>query len=225
MQKEQFQFSQYLPTVDALDAEFGSQHEQCAAARKRQRSAPMNSTFSQTQSEFATHLEAAGPATNAAIRQSSLDAIIKRPSLATRASRGLARFLVVFCIGVATTLAWQSYGDTARAVIANSSPQLGWFAPHTAPVVPSTPDVAPPATAASPELQQLVIGLAFVRQSIDQLAAQSAANQRQMADDTAKLQSNEQEILHKLSATPPRSAPPARKPEPMPPPSPSAQAQ
>ena len=183
----------------------------------------MNSTFSQTQSEFATHLEATGPAANA-MRQSTLDAIIKPPSLATRASRGLARFLVVFCIGVATTLAWQSYGDTARAAIANSSLQLGWLAPHTAPVVPTTPDVAAPATAASPELQQLVIGLAFVRQSIDQLAAQFAANQRQMADDTAKLQSNEQEILHKLSATPPRSAPPARKPEPMPPPSPSAQA-
>ena len=125
MQKEQLQSSQYLPTLNALDAEFGSQHEQCAAARKRQRSAPMNSTFSQTQSEFATHLEAAGPSANA-MRQSSLDAIIKRPSLATRASRGLARFLVVFCIGVATTLAWQSYGDTARAVIANSSLQLGW---------------------------------------------------------------------------------------------------
>jgi len=215
------ELSPHLPTLDALDAEFGSQHEQCAAARKRQRSAPMNSTFSQTQSEFATHLD--GPATNA-MRQSSLEAIIKRPSFATRTSRGLARFLVVFCIGVATTLAWQLYGDTARAVIANSSPQLGWFVPHTAPVVPSTPDVAPPATAASPELQQLVIGLAIVRQSIDQLAAQSAANQRQMADDTAKLQSNEQEILHKLSATPLRSAPPARKPEPMPPPSPSAQA-
>ena len=214
MQKEQFQFSQYLPTVDALDAEFGSQHEQCAAAHKRQRSALMNSTFSQTQSEFATHLEAAGPAANA-MRPSSLNAIIKRPSLVTRALRGLARFLVVFCLGVATTLAWQLYGDTARAVIANSSPQLGWLAPHTAPVVPATPEVAPPVTAASPELQQLVVGLAFVRQSIDQLAAQFAANQRQMADDTAKLQSNEQEILHKLSGTPPRSAPPARKPEPM----------
>ena len=224
MQIGKIELSPHLPTLDALDAEFGSQHEQCAAARKRQRSAPMNSTFSQTQSEFATHLEAAGPAANA-MRPSSLNAIIKRPSLVTRALRGLARFLVVFCLGVATTLAWQLYGDTARAVIANSSPQLGWFAPHTAPVVPSTPDVAPPATAASPELQQLVIGLAFVRQSIDQLAAQSAANQRQMADDTAKLQSNEQEILLKLSATPPRSAPPARKPEPMPPPSPSAQAQ
>jgi hypothetical protein len=214
VQKEQFQLSQYLPTVDALDAEFGSQHEQCAAARKRHTGAPMNSTFSQTQSEFATHLKAAGPAANA-MRQSSLDAIIKRPSLVTRASCGLARFLVVFCLGVSTTLAWQLYGVTARAAIANSSPQLVWLAPYTAPVVPTTPEVAPPATAASPELQELVIGLAFVRQSIDQLAAQFAANQRQMADDTAKLQSNEQEILQKLSAIPPRSAPPARKPEPM----------
>jgi hypothetical protein len=50
-----------------------------------------------------------------------------------RASRTLARFLITFCIGVAATVAWQSYGDAAREMIANSSPQLGWLAPQTAP--------------------------------------------------------------------------------------------
>ena len=62
-----------------------------------------------------------------AMTRPSLDAIIKRPSLSRRALRGLARFLVVFCGGVTATLAWQLYGDAARAMIANSSPQLGWL--------------------------------------------------------------------------------------------------
>jgi hypothetical protein len=47
--------------------------------------------------------------------RSSPDAVIKRPSLGRRASRSLARMLIVFCIGVSTTLAWQSYGEAARA--------------------------------------------------------------------------------------------------------------
>jgi len=51
------------------------------------------------------------------------------PSLGGRAWRGLARFLILFSIGIGATLAWQSYGDAARAMLANSSPQLGWLAP------------------------------------------------------------------------------------------------
>ena len=162
----------------------------------------MNSTFSQTQSE-----------------RSSIDAFIKRPSLVKRASRRLARFLLVFCIGAIATLAWQVYGDAARAMIANSSPQLGWLAPQ-APAVSAAPDVVPPA-APSPDLQQITLGLESIRQSIEQLAA----NHRQIAGDVAKLQADEQEILSKLSAAPPRpAAAPATKPTPVtPPPSPSAQ--
>src|SRR6266566_3898978 len=45
----------------------------------------------------------------------------KRPSPGKRASRALARFLITFCIGVAAILAWQSYGDAAREMIASSS--------------------------------------------------------------------------------------------------------
>ncbi len=36
-----------------------------------------------------------------------------QPSLRKRASRALSRFLIAFCIGVAATLAWESYGDAA----------------------------------------------------------------------------------------------------------------
>ena len=149
--------------------------------------------------------------------RSSLDPIIIRPSLGRRAVRGLARFLIVFCIGVAATLAWQSYGDAARAMIASASPQLGWLAPQaapvaqTAPVAQIVPDVVAPTAAASPDLQGLVLGLASVRQSIDQLAAQFAADQS-LAGDIAKLQTDEQAILHKVSAIPPRPAAPSPKP-------------
>jgi len=205
----QVESSPHLPTLDALDAEFRWDDKQYAP----------------------THQGAARPTVDATMRP-SLDAIIKRPSLGMRASRGLARFLVVFCSGVAATLAWQLYGDAARAMIANSSPQLGWLAPQTAPVAQTAPvkqtapEVVAPAAAASPDLQRLVFNLASAHQSIDQLAAQLATDQRQMAGDIAKLQADEQEILHKLSATPPRPATaPTPKPAPLtPPPLPSGPA-
>jgi hypothetical protein len=39
-----------------------------------------------------------------------------------------ARLLIAFCTGVAATLLWQSYGDAAREVIANSYTRLGRLA-------------------------------------------------------------------------------------------------
>jgi hypothetical protein len=102
----------------------------------------------------------------------------RRPSLVNRASRGLARFLIIFCIGVAATLAWQSYGDDARKMIADSSPRFGWLAPQAA--RNGTP---------SPEF-------ATMRRSVDQLAA----NQQQMAGDIAKLLTDQKELLQKISA-------------------------
>jgi len=56
----------------------------------------------------------------------------KRLSLAKRTAIGLARFLLVNGIGVAATLAWQSYGDEIREFVAKSYPQLAWVAPETA---------------------------------------------------------------------------------------------
>jgi|SRR5215469_9409208 len=43
-----------------------------------------------------------------------------------RGSRGFARFLLAICIGVAATLAWQSYGEEAKQIIATKAPELGW---------------------------------------------------------------------------------------------------
>ena len=225
MQTKQFESPSFLPNLDALDAEFESKDEQCPTGRRRRGSASMDPVFRPTQSEFSNHPRAARPSLDAT-KGSSVAATPKRPSFGKRGLRGFVRLLIIFCAGVGTTLAWQSYGDAARAMIANSSPQLAWLAPQTAPVAPTAPDAVAPAVATSSDMQQLAFGLAAVRQSVDQLTAQFAAGQQQTGGDIAKVQADGQEILRKLSTPPPRpAAAPAHKPAPVtPPPSPSAQA-
>jgi len=224
VQTKQFESPSFLPNLDALDAEFESKDEQDLTGRRRQGSASMDPTFRPTQSEFPPHVRAARPRLDAK-KRSSLDPITKRPSLVRRARNGSARFFIIFGLGVGTTLAWQSYGDAALGMIAKSSPQLAWLARKTVPAVPTAPN-AVTAAVASPDLQQLALGLAAVRQSVDLLSGQVTAGQQQTGSDIAKLQADGQDILHKLAAAPPRpTAAPTHKPAPVtPPPSPSPQA-
>ena len=95
-----------------------------------------------------------------------------RPLLGKRALLAFARFLITFCIGVGAALAWQSYGDEAREMIANSYPQLGWLAPRPAPTAQNAPDaIARAAPAApSPDQQLNAMSLDPVRQSVDRIA-------------------------------------------------------
>jgi hypothetical protein len=65
-----------------------------------------------------------------------------RPSLGRRALRSLARFLMTACIGVAATLAWQSYGGAAKQMLASWAPQLGWSSSLPAMKRPSGPEIA-----------------------------------------------------------------------------------
>ena len=54
-----------------------------------------------------------------------------------RGSRGgFARYLVAICIGVAATLAWQSYGEVPKQIIAAKAPELGW-SPETKQMIAS----------------------------------------------------------------------------------------
>jgi hypothetical protein len=161
----------------------------------------------------------------------------RRQSLWARVPLAISRFLITFGVGVAATLAWQSYGDAAREVIANTSPQLAWLAPQAAPVERSVPDAtaAPAAsTAAAPDPQQfnpVSLDLDAVRQSVDRIAAgqeqitrtvdQLAAGQEQMAREINKLQAIEQYMLYKNSEPPPRPAAPAPAPKPAPRPAPA----
>ena len=71
----------------------------------------------------------------------------------TRA-RSFFRFLVIFCLGVAGTLAWQAHGGPARQMMAGLSPRLAWL--------------APPAASAGDEISR---DLAGVRQGVDKLTA------------------------------------------------------
>jgi hypothetical protein len=43
-----------------------------------------------------------------------------------RARGGFTRYLLAISIGIAATLGWQSYGETAKRIIARRAPQLGW---------------------------------------------------------------------------------------------------
>jgi hypothetical protein len=72
-----------------------------------------------------------------------------------------ARVLMIFFVGFAAGLAWQSYSGAARKAIASWSPRLAWVAPAAAPAGPS------------PErLKATSLALAAARQSIDKLTAE-----------------------------------------------------
>src|SRR6516162_5643237 len=169
---------------------------------------------------------------DANIRQAVLKR--KQPSLRGRA----ARSLIIFCIGVAATLAWQSYGDATREMIASSYPRLGWLAPKTVAVETTaeiTSSIAPASTSDSEEKtvaaenppertspiapaitsdsQEIKAILMAVRQNVDQLAAR----QQQMANDIATLKATERNLLRNISsaASARPAAAPARKPVPV----------
>src|SRR5712671_4511984 len=83
-------------------------------------------------------------------------------------SFAFARVLMIFLVGFAAGLAWQSYGDAARKAIAGWSPRLGWLAPATAP------------GGTSPKAMSLA--LATARQSLDKLATEISKVQAQDRD-------------------------------------------
>ena len=178
----------------------------------------MTSTLSPT--AYSEDLWLTEPSVDPNIRQAGLKG--EQPSLGSRVARGLRRFLIIFCMGVGSTLAWHSYGDQAREMIAKSSPQLGWLGPQTAAFAEAAPElVATPPPANSPDweaLKAMSLDLAALRQSMDELAAQFAASQQQMASDIAKLRAAEQDISDKISSAPSArpAAAPARKPAPVP---------
>jgi hypothetical protein len=188
----------------------------------------MASALNPTQHEFTEGLWPTEPPVGAKIHSFDLEG---KPSLGKRASRRLIRFLIVFGAGVTATLVWQSHGDAIRAMVANSYPHLGWLAPQAA-AAQTTSDTLAAATPAIPyadaqQFKAMLLGVAAVRQSVDQLAAQLAAGQQQMAGDIARLQAAQQDILDKISASTPKpAAAPARKPVPLTPapPAPSSQA-
>jgi Bacterial protein of unknown function (DUF899) len=76
------------------------------------------------------------------------------PTTRENRSRALRRLLIAFFSGVAAALAWWSYGDAARQMIASSYPQPLWLAPPPALTAPKAPDMIVP----SPNLDRIVAG-------------------------------------------------------------------
>ena len=175
---------------------------------------------------------------------SEREAIYHRPLPIENEKRrrgSFARYFVAILIGVAAALAWQSYGDAAKNVIATSAPelgwspeakqmiagwvqQLGWTKPSIgAPVAQTAPETVVPKAPAVPsidqaQVQQIARDLATLRQTVEQLAAGLDQVTRQIA----RLEAADVEILAKIIPAPPPPRPiaaPARKPTPIPAPS------
>ena len=198
------------PTRWEFSKDVGRTHSPWLRADVRALAELVEGKPSATNSTEPTAISPTKPSTDAKIRPAVLKD--KQPSL----RRPTARSMIIFCMGVTATLAWQSHGDAIREMIANSYPQLGWLAPQTAAASPEmiSPN-APANTSDALELKSILVNVAAMRQSVDQLAAQFVASQQQMASDIAKLND-------KISSAPPPrpAAAPARKPVPVPPQSP-----
>ena len=151
-----------------------------------------------------------------------------------RGSRTFTRYLVAILIGVAATLAWQSYGDAAKRVVATSAPKLAW-SPEAKQMIASwvqqlgwtkspagSEKTAAPVTQTAPttpsldaeKVQQTAQILVAVQETVQELAA----GQKQVTGEIDKLESAVMEILEKIPAPPPQPpGAPARKPISMPP--------
>src|SRR5262252_4695079 len=140
-----------------------------------------------------------------------------RSSFGKRALIAVVRFLIIFCIGVSATLAWQSYGDRAREMIASQSyggaaremiaslySQLSWLAPQAEPVAQNTPDVIGLASpsASSHDQQQpnaMLLDVKALRQSIDRIATSIASSQEQMKSSADRIATSQDQIARKIT--------------------------
>jgi hypothetical protein len=122
-----------------------------------------------------------------------------RQSLRKRALRAVSSLLIAFCVGVAATLAWQSYGDAAREMIANAYLQLGWLALQGKPATQNAPEAAALAVPAAPafdqqQLNAIAIDLDAMRQSIDRIAPGIVAGQEQMARSIDRIAARQEQL-------------------------------
>jgi hypothetical protein len=116
----------------------------------------------------------------------------ERPTVGKRAFIPL---LIILCVGIGATLAWQLSGD--REMIASSHPQLSGLAPQAERVAQNAADVIGLAsrTASSPDQQQPnAIDLDVVRESIDRIATSIASSQGRMTSSADRMATTQEEI-------------------------------
>ncbi len=120
----------------------------------------MNSSLAST--DFSKARRATEPSNEPLLQPAARNLITRaRLRLGKLVSFAFARHLMMFFIGVAATLAWQSYSGAARKAIASWSPHLAWVAPTAARGGPS-PE----------QLKATSVALAAARQSIDKLSSE-----------------------------------------------------
>jgi len=140
-----------------------------------------------------------------------LDALERKPNdrlgvvknqMQKRRSGAFARFLLAISIGVAATLAWQSYGDEAKQMFAAKAPELGW-SPDTkqmianwveqlgwtksrqaAPVLQNAPAAVAPSVPAGPSIR--LRGIASNSDGCSRAAANGGADRRRSRPDGAE---------------------------------------
>jgi hypothetical protein len=142
----------------------------------------------------------------------------------SRSPRRFRRYLAAILIGVAGTLAWQSYGESAKQLVATRAPELGWSPEAKQMIATSiqsigwtkppagpekqTPPVAPTAPTSpsldSGRVQQMTQNLAALRQTVEQLAG----GQDQIARQIARLETAVAGL--KPTPVPPSSHTPSR---------------
>lgn len=176
------------------------------------------------------------------------DPTTTNPPAPGRPSRGLARYVLAICIGVAATLAWQAYGQAAKQMIATWAPdlgwspeakqmitswveQLGWTKPlagaENTTVRPAAVESASAATVEQTAADKVATG-SIDSQQIKQIALdvavlrqtleQVAASQRDMAAEIHNLLVTDMDMFLKIPASPP-AAPSSHKSTPIAPPS------
>jgi hypothetical protein len=122
---------------------------------------PMNTSLASA--DFAKGRRAAGSSNEPLLHPTALNLIARARSwLGKVISLAVARVVVIFFVGFAAGLAWQSYSGPARKAIASWSPHLAWVAPAAASAGPTTVD----------QLKATSLALAAARQSIDKLATE-----------------------------------------------------
>jgi hypothetical protein len=114
-----------------------------------------------------------------------------RPSLMRRIFRTVIRFVVTLLIGIGGTLAWLSYGDAVKGMVAVQAPTLARLLPPTGWPASSNP------------AQQPAYNLETLRLNIEQLAAR----QDLMAQSFATLLAIEMDIRQKMAFTPASAVP------------------
>jgi hypothetical protein len=149
-----------------------------------------------------------------------------------RSSRGFIRYLLAICVGAAATLAWLSYGEAAKQIVATRGPELGW-SPETKQMIAnwmqqfgwtklgngpekiavSVPEAqlttvaqtAPAAvTPATPSIdREQVHQIAVDLAALEQTVDQLAASQDKIGRNIEKLQGDVAEILVKIPEPPP----------------------